>query len=51
MAHLRAEQVLERGDKLIWQRPPWIEPAIPDQWETIADDGDLLVINKPSGHR
>ena len=25
------------------------EEAIPDQWETIHDDGDLLVINKPSG--
>ena len=48
-APLRAEQVLQRGDELIWQRPPWVEPAIPDQWETIADDGDLLVINKPSG--
>ena len=41
--------MLQRGDELIWQRPPWVEPAIPDQWETIADDGDLLVINKPSG--
>ncbi len=48
-APLRAEQVLQRGDELIWQRPPWVEPAIPDQWETIVDDGDLLVINKPSG--
>ncbi len=48
-APLRAEQVLQPGDELIWQRPPWVEPAIPDQWETIADDGDLLVINKPSG--
>ena len=48
-ASLRADQVLQRGDELIWQRPPWLEPAIPDQWETIADDGDLLVINKPSG--
>ena len=23
--------------------------AIPDQWETIADDGDLLILNKPAG--
>ena len=48
-APLRAERVLQQGDELIWQRPPWLEAAIPDQWETIADDGDLLVINKPSG--
>ena len=46
---LHAKQVVQSGDELIWQRPPWVEPAIPDQWETIADDGDLLVINKPSG--
>ena len=48
-APLRAEQVLQRGDELIWRRPPWLEPAIPGQWDTIVDDGDLLVINKPSG--
>ena len=48
-APLRVKQVLQRGDELIWRRPPWVEPAIPDQWETIVDDGDLLVINKPSG--
>ena len=46
---LQAEQRLQPGDELIWRRPPWVEPAIPDQWETIVDDGDLLVINKPSG--
>ena len=48
-APVQAEQVLQRGDELLWQRPPWLKPAIPDQWETIVDDGDLLVINKPSG--
>ena len=37
------------GDQIRWQRPPWREEAVPDQWETIHDDGDLLVINKPSG--
>ena len=35
--------------ELLWFRPPWIEPAIPDQWSVVHDDGDLLVINKPSG--
>ena len=29
-------------------RPGW-RRRFPDQWETIHDDGDLLVINKPSG--
>ena len=40
---------LASGDDICWQRPPWLEEAIPDQWDTIHDDGDLLVINKPSG--
>ena len=35
--------------ELLWCRPPWLEPAIPDTWTVVHDDGDLLVINKPSG--
>ena len=47
---LLAEDVeLEAGDRISWRRPPWLEQDIPDRWETIHDDGDLLVINKPSG--
>ena len=48
-AVLSGDQHLEGGETLGWRRPPWLEEAIPDQWETIHDDGDLLVINKPSG--
>ena len=36
-------------DVVQWRRPPWLEPAIPDQWSVVYDDGDVLVINKPSG--
>ena len=46
---LSEDRQLQGGERLCWQRPPWLEEAIPDQWETIHDDGDLLVINKPSG--
>ena len=46
---LEADRLLRGGESILWRRPPWMEPAIPDQWETIHDDGDLLVINKPSG--
>ena len=46
---LREDRALQGGETLCWHRPPWWEEAIPDQWETIHDDGDLLVINKPSG--
>ena len=48
-ALLSSNRQLEGGEILCWRRPPWLEEAIPDQWETIHDDGDLLVINKPSG--
>ena len=42
---LRGDTQLASGDEIRWQRPPWLEEAIPDQWDTIHDDGDLLVIN------
>ena len=40
---------VKAGDWIRWQRPPWVEAAVPDQWEVVHDDGDLLVVNKPSG--
>jgi len=46
---LQTDPVLAAGDRISWRRPPWFEEAIPDQWETIHDNGDLLVINKPAG--
>ncbi|WP_115016201.1 RluA family pseudouridine synthase [Synechococcus sp. UW140] len=46
---LLVDAAMATGDQIHWQRPPWLEAAVPDQWETIHDDGDLLVINKPSG--
>ena len=46
---LRADAVLAGGDRLVWRRPPWPEPAVPAAWGVIHDDGDLLVIDKPSG--
>ena len=48
---LRADAGLEAGDRLVWHRPPWQEPAVPvlSQRSIVFDDGDLLVLNKPSG--
>ena len=45
-APLAGDVELEVGDRISWRRPPWLEEDIPDRWETIHDDGDLLVINK-----
>ncbi|MDE0964726.1 MAG: RluA family pseudouridine synthase [Candidatus Latescibacteria bacterium] len=48
---LRAQDdlLLAVGDQLVWHRPPWQEPEVPLQFEVIHDDGDLLIVNKPSG--
>ncbi len=46
---LRADVVLAAGDRLIWDRPPWQEGAVPALPSPLFDDGDLLVFNKPSG--
>jgi 23S rRNA pseudouridine1911/1915/1917 synthase len=40
---------VKAGDWIRWERPPWVEAAVPDHWEVIHDDGDVLVVNKPSG--
>ena len=48
---LRADAPLAVGDRLAWHRPPWQEPAVPvlGARSIVFDDGDLLVLNKPSG--
>ena len=48
---LRADVPLAAGDRLVWHRPPWQEEAVPvlNEGSIVFDDGDLLVLNKPSG--
>ena len=46
---LRADVALTAGDQLVWHRPPWWEAAVPALPEPLVDDGDLVVLNKPSG--
>ncbi|MEY4760123.1 MAG: hypothetical protein RLZZ268_1621 [Cyanobacteriota bacterium] len=46
---LQADGALAAGDQLIWYRPPWQEPAVPELPGPLFDDGDLLVFDKPSG--
>lgn len=46
---LQADGALQPGDRLVWHRPPWLEPAVPDLPSPLFDDGDLLVLAKPSG--
>jgi 23S rRNA pseudouridine1911/1915/1917 synthase len=37
------------GQKLVWNRPPWIEPNSPQHFEVLFEDAYLLAVNKPSG--
>ncbi|MEB3316766.1 MAG: RluA family pseudouridine synthase [Cyanobacteriota bacterium] len=46
---LSADSPLRPGDQLWWRRPPWREEAVPGRWRVVLDDGDLRVIDKPSG--
>ncbi|MBP7706572.1 MAG: RluA family pseudouridine synthase [Candidatus Aminicenantes bacterium] len=45
----RADDVLERGDLLVYSRPPWREPDAPREFGTLYEDEDVLALDKPSG--
>lgn len=44
-----ADEVLRRGQVLVWNRPPWTEPAAPLHFDVLHEDRDVLVVSKPSG--
>src|SRR5580704_6311951 len=37
------------GQTLVWNRPPWIEPESPQNFEGLFEDSHLFAVNKPSG--
>jgi 23S rRNA pseudouridine1911/1915/1917 synthase len=37
------------GQTLVWNRPPWIEPDCPRDFDVLFEDAYLLAVNKPSG--
>jgi 23S rRNA pseudouridine1911/1915/1917 synthase len=40
---------LRAGQRLVWQRPPWEEPAVPLAFAVLHRDDHLLAVAKPSG--
>ena len=42
-------ETVASGQTLVWNRPPWIEPDSPQQFEVLLEDPHLLAVNKPSG--
>lgn len=45
----RPETLVQRGQTLIWSRPPWDEPDGPGGFAVIFQDADLLGVAKPAG--
>jgi len=43
------EEVVRRGQELVWNRRPWVEPDVPREFEVLFEDEWLLAVNKPSG--
>lgn len=43
------DDLLTRGDRLEYHRPPWEEPEAPRKFEALFEDRDVLVLAKPSG--
>ena len=43
------DELLARGDRLTYRRLPWEEPEAPTDFKTLFEDGDVLVLAKPSG--
>ncbi|MCC6539582.1 MAG: RluA family pseudouridine synthase [Bryobacterales bacterium] len=37
------------GQTLVWNRPPWVEPSAPRQFDVLWEDAHLLAVNKPGG--
>lgn len=37
------------GQKLVWNRPPWMEPDAPQHFDVLFEDAYLLAVHKPSG--
>jgi 23S rRNA pseudouridine1911/1915/1917 synthase len=44
-----ADDILERGDTLLYFRRPWEEPEAPADFAVLHEDDDVLVLDKPSG--
>lgn len=43
------DDLLSRGDALLYHRLPWEEPDAPKDFATLFEDEDVLVLAKPSG--
>jgi len=45
----RCNDIIRRGQTLVWCRPPWEEPEAPETFAVLFEDDDLLAVAKPAG--
>jgi 23S rRNA pseudouridine1911/1915/1917 synthase len=45
----KEDDILRAGQRLVWNRPPWVEPEVPLATAILYEDQDLLAVAKPSG--
>lgn len=43
------DTILCAGQWLVWHRPPWQEPDVPEHFEVIHEDEAIVAVSKPSG--
>ena len=45
----KADQRLNAGDEIVWNRPPWKEETVPSGFTILYEDDALICVDKPSG--
>lgn len=43
------ETIVRAGQRIIWRRPPWLEPEAPLCFALLHEDQELLAVAKPAG--
>lgn len=43
------DTVLQAGQTVVWNRPPWNEEPVPTNFDVLHEDDAIVVVNKPSG--
>ena len=46
---IQIDKAIYSKDLIIWNRSPWEEESVPSKFKVLFDNGDLFIIDKPSG--
>ncbi len=41
--------IVQRGETIVWNRPPWDEDDVPTDFTIVYEDDAIVVVHKPSG--